>query len=71
MCELFEDARNCWGLCWLEVDQVAHVHLKGIGEAAQNVESHVHSAVLDLPDVRLIRADHQGKLALGQSLLLP
>lgn len=55
----------------LEVDQVAHVHFKGVGQAAQDVETDVHGAVLDLPDVRLIRADHQGKLALGQPLLLP
>lgn len=71
MCELFGDARNCWGLCWLEVDQVAHVHLKGIGQTAKDVEANVYGAVLDLPNVRLVRADHEGKLALGQPLLLP
>lgn len=59
------------GLCRLEVDQVAYVNFKGIGEAAQKVESHVHGAVLDLPNVRLVRANHEGKLALGQPLLLP
>ena len=59
------------GVGRLEVDQVAHVNFKGIGEAAQKVESHVHGAVLDLPNVRLVRANHEGKLALGQPLLLP
>lgn len=64
-------ARNYRGGCRLEVDQVAYVNFEGIGEAAQNVKSHVHGAVLDLPNVRLARANHEGKLALGQPLLLP
>ena len=69
--KLFGDAGNYRGGRRLEVDQVAYVNFKGIGEAAQNVESHVHRAVLDLPNVRLVRANHEGKLALGQPLLLP
>ena len=64
-------ARNYRGGCRLEVDQVAYVNFEGIGEAAQNVKSHVHGAVLDLPNVRLARTNHEGKLALGQPLLLP
>lgn len=69
--QAFRGARKYRGLCQLEVDQVAHVHFKGIGQAAQDVEAHVHGAVFDLPNVRLIRANHQSKLALGQPLLFP
>lgn len=73
VCTSFSETRGVIGAGAgrLEVDQVAHVHFKGIGEAAQNVEANVYGAVLDLPDVRLIRANHEGKLALGQPLLLP
>lgn len=73
VCASFSETRGIIGAGagQLEVDQVAHVYLKGIGQAAQDVEADVDGAVFDLPNVRLVRADHQGKLALGQPLLLP
>ena len=55
----------------LERNKVAHFHSNAIGNAAKQVNANVYAAVLDFPNMRLIRAGHQSKLALGEALPLP
>ena len=64
-------ATTCFGGCRasndarLEREEVADLHVEGVGDTAEVVETHAHASRLDAPDVRFAAADHEGQLALG------
>ena len=55
----------------LEVDKLPNLHAKTVGNATKKVDSHAYGSVFDMPDMRLVGARHQSKLALGEALPLP
>ena len=63
-CRASNDAR-------LEREEVADLHVEGVGDTAEVVETHAHASRLDAPDVRFAAADHEGELLLRQALRLP
>ena len=55
----------------LKSDKRTHLDVQAVGDTAQQIEPDADTAVLDFPDMRLVRASHQGKLTLGEALPLP
>ncbi len=53
-----------------EGQQIAHRRAQRVGDATQVVDAHADPACFNAPDVGLAAADHKGKLALGQALLV-
>lgn len=59
------------GIHCLEFDKRTHLDAQTVGDTAQQIKPNTDAAVLDFPNMRLIRAGHQSKLALGEALPLP
>lgn len=55
----------------LEFNKRTNFDVQAVGDATQQIESNADAAVLDFPNMRLIRTGHQGKLTLGEALPLP
>ena len=55
----------------LELDKRTHLDTQTVGDTTQQIEPNADAAVLDFPNMRLIRTGHQGKLTLGEALPLP
>lgn len=55
----------------LKFDKRTHLNVQAIGDTTQQIEPDADTAVLDFPNMRLIRTGHQGKLTLGEALPLP
>ena len=59
------------GIRCLEFDKRTNFDVQAVGDATQQIEPNADAAVLDFPNMRLIRTGHQGKLTLGEALPLP
>ena len=53
---------------WLEVDEIAHSNAKRSGKALKQVDADVDASGFYLPEMGLVRACHEGELALREPL---